>query len=406
MSTKVLSAKLVDALKAPVEGQMEIYDKTLPGFGVRVSKGGRKAWILMYRVNGRKRRLTLGSYPSLTLGGARAAAGLALQAVQKGDDPAHDKLQKRLTQPATFEELAAEYIERYAKPRKRSWKNDEILLRRHILPEWKYLRVSSLKRSNVIAVIEQAENNGQPHLARQILAVIRKLFNWAIEKSLVDSSPAVGIRLSDKPRDRSRILSLPEMQQLWTALDHLPHPWRPYFKILFLTAQRRSEVAHMRWDQISDGVWAIPPEQNKSGRLHMVPLSPEVAALLDEMPRTSSPFVFPSRPRGNAGTETPISGFSAMVRKLNGLLENPMEWRIHDLRRTATSMMARLGFPPHVLAAVLNHAPQSAMKGVLSVYNRYEYLDEKREALNGWGNYVRANVVLEKVDAQEAAAMV
>lgn len=404
MAAEILSAKLIERLKAPATGQIEIFDSTLPGFGIRVSKGGRKAWVLLYRSHGRKRRFTLGSYPALSLSDARTAARAAIQAVQRGDDPALDKRQQRATQPATFGELAFEYMERYAKPRKRSWKNDEMHLRLHVLPNWKHRKVSSIKRADVIAVIERSEANGQPHLARQLLATIRKLFNWAVEKALAETSPAAGVRVSTKVQDRSRTLKVPELKQLWLAWDGLDDLWGAYFKVLLLTAQRRSEVARMRWDQIADGVWTIPAEENKSGRLHMVPLSPEAAAILDTLPHTASPYVFPARSSRSPDLKNaPISGFSAATRKVNRRLAVPIEWRIHDLRRTATSLMAGLRFPPHVLGAVLNHAPQSTMRGVLAVYNRYEYLDEKRQALGAWANQLRVQGVIANGAVREAA---
>lgn len=393
MPTRVLSAKLVERIRAPERGQIEVFDSTLPGFGLRVSKGGRKAWVLLYRSLGRKRRLTLGAYPALSLGAARAEARRLIQSIQTGSDPALEKQQKRATQPATFGELSAEYIERYAKVRKRSWKNDETNLRRHFLPAWRDRPVTSIRRADVVALIEESETRGQLHLARQLLATVRKLFGWAVEKALVDHNPVAGVRTETKPQDRSRTLSLEEMRQIWAVWDEIGGAWGAYFKILLLTAQRRSEVSHMRWDQISDDVWTIPAEANKSGRLHLVPVPTEVRGILDSLPRTTSPYVFPARTvRDAAGTDNPISGFSAAVRKVNAALPQPFDWRIHDLRRTATSMMARLRFPPHVLSAVLNHAPQSTMKGVLSVYNRYEYLAEKREALQAWAAYVREQV--------------
>lgn len=160
----------------------------------------------------------------------------------------------------------------------------------------------------------------------------------------------------------------------------------------------------MKWDQIDNGLWSIPAEENKSNRLHAVPLSPEVRAILDSVPRTASPFVFPARVKPAPDRQAAaISGFSAAVRKVNGKLDEPIEWRLHDLRRTATSIMAALRFPPHVLSAVLNHAPQSTMKGVLSVYNRHEYLTEKREALEAWGAYVRTKVTAHAKAGKAAA---
>lgn len=410
MPTQLLSAKLIEHLKSPVAGQVEVFDRTLPGFGIRLSKGGKKAWVLLYRVHGRKRRMTLGSYPALSLSDARMAAGKAIQAVQRGEDPALEKQQKKRTQPTTFGELAKDYLERYAKARKRSWKNDELNLRLHILPEWNNRKVESIKRADVIAIVDRAEANNQPHLARQLLAVVRKLFNWAVEKSLAEVNPATGVRLGTRPLDRSRTLSVNELQQLWAAWEKLGNPLGSYFKVVLLTVQRRSEIARMRWEHIDDeGLWTIPPEENKSNRLHVVPLSSEVRAILRGLPRTTSPYVFPGRIRVREGHgECPkpapaISGFSAAVEKVNAKLENRFEWRIHDLRRTGTTEMARLKFPPHVLSAVLNHAPQTTMKGVLSVYNRHQYLEEKKEALEAWGTFIRTKVA-EPLKTNEAAS--
>ena len=185
---------------------------------------------------------------------------------------------------------------------------------------------------------------------------------------------------------RDRILSDDEIQTLWRGCDAMGWPFGPFVQLLLLTAQRRGELASVKWDDLSgldsgQPVWALPREATKADRAHSVPLSLQAARIFEGLPRTGE-FVFSTGRRA----DKPLSGFSKPKKRLDEATDLS-EWRFHDLRRSAASIMARLNAPPHVLSRVLNHAP-SQQEGVTAVYNRYAYEPEKRHALEALGHFV------------------
>ena len=207
------------------------------------------------------------------------------------------------------------------------------------------------------------------------------------------------------------------MVEVWKASEKIGHPWEPIIKLLLLTAQRRSEVAEMRWSELDleQASWTIPAERTKNKRTHQVPLTSIAVKLLQSLPRLTyqnqngkileSPFVFTTT--GN----TPVSGLSKAKVKLDrAVLDARLEddenaddlphWTFHDLRRTATTGMARLGIHPHVADAVLNHK-EGTIRGVAAVYNRHAYLEERRRALEGWETYVAALLEGKKTNARD-----
>jgi len=224
-----------------------------------------------------------------------------------------------------------------------------------------------------------------PVQANRVFAMLRKLFNWCVDRDILQASPCVRVKPPGRETDRDRVLSDDELKRVWRAAYLLGWPFGPAVKLLILTAQRRNEVAMMRWDEVDlDGaLWTIPSEKSKNGRVHQVPLSPTALDIIKALPRMGE-VVFTT-----SGTK-PISGFSkAKVRldKLSGVTE----WRLHDLRRTATTGMAKMGIGPHVVARILNHGA-GTIRGVAAVYNRHAYLDERRTALEAWARRVDALV--------------
>jgi integrase len=175
------------------------------------------------------------------------------------------------------------------------------------------------------------------------------------------------------------VLTDAEIAALWPATDQLGYPFGQLVRLLLITAQRRDEVAHMRWSDLDldNRVWTIPRERTKSDRLQQVPLSSLAMEVLAETPRLGD-YVLSSGVRG----DKPVSGFSVAKKRLDAI-SGLAEWRLHDLRRTAASGMAKLNVPPHIIEKVLNHST-GTVSGVAAVYNRYGYLDEKRDALEAW----------------------
>ena len=403
MPTKKLTAAAVERLAPPERGRVEYFDSVLTGLSLRITDKGRKSWSLMYRTAGRQRRLTLGGYPALDLKEARAAAKAALQEVGKGNDPATAKRDRRVHMPDVFEHVVDEFLEKHAKRHTRSWPETERIFRAYVTPRWRSRPITAISRHEVIDLLEMIHDGNGPIMANRTLAAVRKLFNWALERDIVETSPVANIRAPGRETKRDRTLSDPEVKALWNGCEELGWPFGSFIRVLLLTAQRRDEVATMKWDDLNlenhEPTWILPREATKADRAHAVPLAPVVVEILGDMPQVGS-YVFMTGRRGDKS----ISGYSVMKRRIDEItgLDG---WTIHDLRRTAASGMARLNVPPHVLSRILNHSPDKA-EGVTAIYNRHGYDAEKRHALEAWASHVQrlvepapANVVrLETTD--------
>ncbi len=380
MPTLELTDMTVATAKATAAGRTEIWDAAMPGFGLRVSKAGRKSWVLMYRVDGRKRRLTLGTFPALSLAAARDAARLAQLDIARGNDPAAERAATRGDRQQSVAALAEEYLDRHARRHKRSWRQDERLLSVEVLPAWGSRAADSITRQDVIRLIEAVADRGAPIQANRILALVRKLFNWAVEKDLVGASPAVNVKPPAAESRRDRVLSDEEIAKLWRAWDTIGHPFGPWFKLLLATGQRREAVAAMRWSDITpkDGVWTIPAERTHSGRAHAVPLSTLAAEILMGLPRGDSAYVFPSRD----DPDRPVSGH-ARARQVAIARSGVTDWRLHDLRRTAAHAMSRLAIPTALLSELLDMT-QPTLMGMPVPAASAEDLEARRTAMETW----------------------
>jgi integrase len=391
MPQRKLTDLIVEHAKAPAAGRLELWDALLPGFGLRVTGRGSKSWVLLYRLGGRdalKRRLTIGTYPALSLAKAREHARNVFDDVARGEDPAATKR----TQSQTVSMIADEFIERYAKPRNRSWKESERILARYVKPRWGGRQMTNITRNDVIQLLDAIVDRGTPVMAKLTHSTIRKLFNWAVDRGVIAASPCIRIPPPGRANDRDRVLSDDELCSVWAGCDRLGWPFGPVVRLLLLTGQRRDEVATMSWQDIDFKAarWSLSRDKTKNKRAHEVPLSAEVLAILRTLPKVHDELVFTTNGR------VPVAGFSMAKRRLDtavaalrtdGNLPPLVDWHLHDLRRTMASGMARLGIAPHVIEKVLNHQT-GAISGVAAIYNRYDYQNEKRQALDTWGAYV------------------
>lgn len=355
MAKKNLTARTVAGLK-PEADRVDYFDTNTPGFCIRVTPNGVKSFAVMYRHAGRLRRFTLGTYPRLGLADARQQAQDALRNAQRGIDPAAEK--KAARQADTFGELAADFMERYSKKRKRSWKEDQRIIDVHLLPRFKNVRASEVKRGDVRSMLDSIAGDA-PIMANRALACIRKIYSWGIENDLVESNPCIGIGRPGVEKQRDRVLSEKEIKKVWQVADSKGLDTEAMIKLRLLTAQRGGEIARMRWQDmgLEEGWWTIPAEFSKNGLAHRVPLSPAVLRILkivradrDESKnegRKASAFVFPNRVRPSehfVGTQKVVE----RVRAAAGV-----EFRGHDLRRTVASHMAADGVPRLVLSKIL-----------------------------------------------------
>jgi integrase len=407
MAAKRFTDKSIAALRAKAE-RYEIWEGG--GFGLRVSPHGVKSWIWMYRFQGVPRRMTLGTYPEMPLADAHIKLENARKLLANGTDPGMVEVEQHKAERAaeTVGELIDSYLEKWAKPRKRSAGEDERILNKDVRPAWGRRKAKDITRRDVIALLDKiAEDRNAPIQANRTLAVARKMFNWAVERDIVPTSPCAVVKAPGKETRRDRVLSADEIKGLWAALGkadlRISKLIRLALKLQLATAQRKGEVISSEWNEYDiegDKVWTIPAAKAKNGMAHRVPLSPLAIELLkeikaaapkapkkrkraaigrDEEQRSPEPscWLFPSPRRGKPIIGTAVD--HAMRCNLDKL--GITEATPHDLRRTAASHMTSIGISRLVVSKLLNHAERD----VTSIYDRHSYDAEKRHALEVWG---------------------
>jgi len=375
---KALSVKAINAFK-PQSKRYEVHDVLCPGFSLRVFPSGRKVYTVKYRYGVKQRRLPLGVHPRISLQEARAKAIEALRLVDDGIDPAARRRQLGMT----VEAICGDFIRQYARPRNRSWKEAERILQREFVAVHGQRDIREIKRHDILELMDGAIERGAAYQANRIHSNLRKLFNWCLERGIIDTSPVLGTKPPTREQARDRVLTDDEIRAVLHVCAKDAYPFRQFVPLLLATAQRRGEVSQMKWSQLDLDAkqWVIPAELSKNGKPHVVPLNDFALRLLAEVPRfTDCDWVFTTTRR------SPISGFSKALRHIHAESETTA-WRYHDLRRTAASGMARAGIAPHVVEKVLNHI-SGTISGVAAVYNRYGYDAERREALDKWGTFL------------------
>jgi integrase len=393
MTLRPLNDKLCASLDAPDGRRLDVRDGKVRGLVLRVSPDGGKAWSVLYRrkIDGRRRRATLGAYPAVGLADARSAALDVLARVSKGGDPAGEKNRATAGQPVTFGDLCTRYLESYAEQHKRSGHQDRQMLEKDALPVLRTRALVTLKRADIADVIQRVVARGSPIQANRLFEVVRGAFNWGMGAGLIETTPCIGLKAPSPEVSRDRTLTDDEVRQLWEGLGDakMSLAVAQALRILLVTGQRVSEVIGARRSELNldRGAWRLPAERVKNASAHEVPLSEMAIALFSEAVARSKDkhLVFPSPIVG-----APIAGHSvakALKRSLEGLgLKN---FTAHDLRRTAASRMAKAGIPRLVVDKLLNHvsADRSTIAGV---YDRYSYWREKTEAMDVWASALTA----------------
>lgn len=375
LSTVRLTDTFLRSLK-PKNHRYDVFDASQPGFGVRVAASGALSWVLLTRENGRRKRITLGRYPAMSLSKAREAARLALTEVLEGTFGS----QKVAT---TFETALEEWYTREQRARK-SFPQVEQAIRLHVLPYLGRQQLDQITKADLMRVIDRIVDQGKLTQANRVRAFITRFFNWATERDLVKVSAAAALPKPAVEVSRDRILSREELTAVWQASDEMGFPFGHVVQLLVLTAQRRDEVAGMRWSELDfdRARWVISKERAKNGKAHIVHLSPQALAILSKIPRRDEiDLVFTTTGR------SAVSGFSKAKAALDAR-STVFEWRLHDIRRTAATLMADdLTIAPVVVDRILNHTTGS-VRGVAAIYQRGEHIAGREAALNAWGLFV------------------
>src|ERR1043166_5886778 len=317
---KMLTPKAIEHLD-PAEGKRyEVRDTLVIGLLLRVSRTGNKVWYVTTRVQGKVKRIKIGTYPILSLADARESARTVLRDIQlgrfQGDDAA-------ISTPS-LGEVIPQFIELHAKVRNRDWRETErIFVKFEPLNE---TPIDQIKHADVVRILDGMVAKGTPFRANRALAAIKKLCSWCVDRGILEIHPLTSLKPPAKERSRDRVLSRNELIACWQAADVEGCPFGKAIKLLILTGQRRGEIAGMRWSEIDfeRALWILPAERTKNATQHMVPLTDLAVEVLNSVPRfLGSDFVFTT-----TGC-TPISGFSRLKRRLDHE-SGASDWRFHD----------------------------------------------------------------------------
>jgi integrase len=377
-----LTKSLVESAVPPKSGQLFLRDDEITGFGLRVTSNGSKSFVWEGRIDGRTCRDTLGRFPDLSVLEARAKALEYKAKIAQGENPVGQRDAERaaLRAEKTFAQLVDEYLTLHAKPHKRSWREDERMIRRYLPSSWSSRRLSDFSRHEMVRLHQTIGHEHGRYAANRLVALLRTMFNrarlWGLLK---EENPVRGIKLFHEEK-RERFLTADEIARLNQALMSEPDwRWRAFFPLSLLLGTRRGELITARWADIDFGqaVWRLP--NTKSGRPHLLPLPRAAVQILKRLPsRNNSEWLFPGE-KTNSSITAPSNAWQRIRERagLNGDENVPnTAVRQHDLRRTLGSWLAASGYSLPLIGRALNHANVSTT----AIYARLD-LDPVRRAL-------------------------
>jgi integrase len=379
----------IKALK-PREREFEVSVREHRGLIVVVYPSGARSYTLRYRQDGILKRIRL---DASTLPAARAEWQLHREAIQSGKDPSEavrlSRVEKRLERDAhrkelTVEQLAQDYVSRYAKKRKKSWRADELILLGKIIPKWGDVKAKEITRRDVVHLLDRIAERTPTH-ANRILAVLRKMYNWAIERGELDASPCDRVKRPGIEKRRDRVLTHDEIRAFWNGVrkTDMPAPTQAALKLQLVTGQRIGEIIGATRSEFDwkNSDWLIPAKRTKNGHEHLVPLSPLAVELIEGL-EGAGETLFPTRGKSKASVlrvDVVTHQLAAAIKQLD--MEH---FTSHDLRRTAATGLTSLKTLRVVMDAILNHKDRTTG----AVYDRHHYYDEKRAALEAWATKI------------------
>lgn len=398
MANQSITIRTIEAAKPRSDRDVYTWDSSLKGFGLRVTPKGIKSYVLQYRTNGGPaRRTTIGIHGSpWTTQTARKEAERLLMLVRQGVDPVEQaRAARRREKVLNFSAYCDQFVDLYLQSNwPDTWPEQQRILENVLKPRWGRKPLTALKRADMVKLMDDYAD--RPGSRKVIHSLLRKLFNWAVDREDIEISPLAGMKAPKACPSRRRVLGQEELICLWQATGQACWPWGPFVRLLLLTMQRRGEVAEMDWSEIDlEGrTWTLPAARAKNDEAHIVPLTDMAVAELEALYPKARGFVF------STTGATAVSGYSRAKRILDERMLKVMkrrhkdkggdpesikidDWRLHDLRRTGATNLQALGIPIEVTEAVLNHI-SGTRAGIAGVYNRYKYEPQKRAALEAW----------------------
>jgi integrase len=378
MPCRALTDRFCAGAKArEAEAQTDWFDASQRGLALRVTVGGAKTWTWLFTFGGKRVRMTFGTYPATGLAKARTLADEARAALEAGQDP-----RTALAAPDTLRSICDEWVKREAASL-RTGDDRKAALERLVYPTLGSRPIAEIRRSDLVRLLDRIEDERGPAMADKTLAIVRRIFNWHASRSDDFRTPIVRgmARTSGVDRSRKRTLTDDEIRVVWVAAEGQGAFGR-LVRFLLLTGARRNEAAGMPWAELDGAEWTLPAGRNKTKLDLLRPLSGAAMTVLGPKPDGAT-FVF-----SNDGGAGRIRGYgplklafddavTAQLCKHDPNAEPLPNWTLHDLRRTARSLMSRAKVPTDHAELVLGHV----IGGIRGIYDRYEYRDEKRDAL-------------------------
>jgi integrase len=399
MAQAKITKQAVDATHPGAKDKL-VWDAKLPGFGLKVTPAGSKVFVYQYRIGGRGakvRRYTIGKYGALTPDRARSEAERLAMLVAQGVDPQREKVERR----RQAVDLAFDrYLDSFERDcLKVKWKASHgearAALDRFAVPVLKDKALPDITRADVREVLAPVRDKTAS--ARNLFAILRRLFNWAVSEGDLAVSPLTGMEALPVPASRDRVLSDAELAFVWQAAGLRGYPFGPLVRLLILTGARRDEVSGLPWSELNEAeaMWSLPADRAKNGAASEIPLSSLAQAEITSVAEhAGKPDKWPRRGLLFSTTgRTPVSGYSKAKRKLDAEIaklndgEALDHWTFHDLRRTLATGMQRLGARFEVTEAILNHVSGSR-SGIAGIYQRHDWKPEKKAALQAWSDHI------------------
>jgi integrase len=363
-----LTQNFVDTATVTEGLEREIFwDLALPGFGLMVTRNGRRSYVIQYKLNGISRRMTLKR--GLKLAEARKEALGVIGRVAKGIDVLEDERKQRREREDSFKSIAENYLVRDAKEL-RSLGQKKAHLARFLYPRFGDRAIDTIKRSEIVRLMDDIEDESGPVMADRVLSTLRRIMQWHAGRSDDFVLPFVRGMSRGHSMSRSRTLDDGEIRSIWAATER-GELFDNYIRFLFLTCVRRNEAARATWDEFTTQrgrtTWLIPASRYKTKEELLLPLSSAASAILSKLPRINE-FVFTSG-------RTPIAGFTIFMNDLKKR-SGTVGWSIHDIRRTGRSLLSRAKVSADIGERCLGHA----MGNIRKTYDRHTYESEKRDA--------------------------
>jgi integrase len=395
------NVKAIAAARKPADGHAEKSIAGHRGLVLRIYASGERVMYFRYRLNGRLTRIRLGAFPTeITLEDAIAKRSELKGQLRKGIDPAGNsqRVKRERVLAPTITDFVSTYITRYAKATKRSWRADELMLTKDVIPEWGKLKVNEIGRQDVAALVDKISDRGAQRQAGKVLATVRRMLAYAVERDVITINPATGVKPPSAVSTSDRVLSDDELRDFWLNITEssLRPALRDVFRLQLLTGTRVGEVLGIEWSEVDEAAktWLIPKAKAKNKTEHLIPLSGPAWAIVEANKRDG--LLWPTKTRKGEvvqiQTERAAHELAAVMHELlpdrSYVKTGPDDkgraratFTSHDLRRTVETRLAALGIAKETRDRVLNHKDRS-VGGVH--YNRHDYLQEKRSALDKW----------------------